>query len=64
MRGVHFQDINHHLVDAILMSRYNQPYSEIDDIPTETVIFLMRLIEAENDYEESEIKKIKNKNKR
>jgi len=61
MRGVHFQDINHHLIDAVLMSRYKQPYSEIDNIPTETVIFLIRLIEAETEYEEAEMKKIKNK---
>lgn len=59
MRGAKFLDIGPHIIDATLMSKYNQPYSEIDEIPTETVIFLLRLAEAQAGYEESEIKKAK-----
>jgi len=52
------------MIDAILMSRYNQPYSEIDEMPTEEVIFLLRLIEAEEAFEKAEMKKLKKKGKR
>lgn len=45
------------------MSKYKQPYSEIDEIPTELVIFLVRLLEAKSQYEESEIKKSMSKAK-
>jgi len=61
VRGVKVLDTNPYLVDAILMSRYNQPYSEIENMPTELVLFLIRLIEAESKFEESEMKKIKSK---
>ena len=63
MRGIDFRDISHLMVDAVLMSEFNQPYSEIDNIPTETVIFLLRLAEAKGDYHEAEVKKMKGKNK-
>lgn len=63
MRGVKVLDTNPYLVDAILMSRYNQSYSEIENMPTELVLFLIRLLEAETKYEESEMKKIKGRQK-
>ncbi len=43
------------------MSKYNQPYSEINEIPTETVMFLLRMAEAEADYQKAEMDKLKNK---
>lgn len=59
MRGAKFLDISHHIIDAILMREYHQPYSEIENIPTESVIFLLRFIEAKAMYEEAELKKAK-----
>lgn len=64
MRGINFLDVNHHVIDSVLMSKYNQPYSEIAEIPLESVIFLMRLAEAEGDFQESEMKKMKAKQRR
>lgn len=61
MRGVHFLELNPLMIDSVLMSKYNQPYSELDEIPTKTVILLLRLAEAESDYIEAEIKKGKGK---
>jgi hypothetical protein len=61
MRGAKFLDINHHVIDAVLMSKYKQAYSAIDDIPTETVIFLLRFLEAQGDYQEAEMKKLQAK---
>jgi len=31
-----------------MMARYNQPYSEVKDMPLKTVLFLLRLAEAED----------------
>ena len=61
MRGVNFLDTAPMVVDGMLMSKYNQLYSEIDNIPTKTVIFLMRLAEAEDAHQEAQMKKLKNK---
>ena len=45
------------------MSRYNQPYSELENIPLKTAIFLIRLAEAEDKYTKQKIKQSKNKGK-
>jgi len=45
------------------MARYNQPYSEIKNLPYKTVLFLLRLIEAEDQYTEQKIEQAKAKNK-
>ena len=66
MRGVSFNDTNLYLAQSVLMSKYNQQYSEIENIPVKTVMFLLCLAEAEGQYQESEMKKAqaKIKNKR
>ena len=65
MRGVSFRDTNLYLAQSVLMSKYNQQYSEIENIPLKTVMFLLHLANAEGQYQESEMKKaqakIKNK---
>lgn len=45
------------------MARYHQPYSEIEKIPLRTLIFMMRLAEAEDKYAEDMMKKNKIKMK-
>jgi len=57
MRGVSFSDTREYLAQAVLMEKYNQPFSEIKNIPLKTAMFLLRLSEAEGQYQESEIKK-------
>jgi len=51
-----------------MMSRYNQPYTEIEKIPYMDFLFFLRLVEAEEIYNkqesdklESEMKRMKNK---
>jgi len=51
-----------------MMSRYNQPYTEIEKIPYINLLFFLRLVEAEEIYNkqetdkmESEIKRMKSK---
>lgn len=63
MRGRPFSDTNRYVAEALLMSRYNQQYSELKDIPTKTILFMLRLAEAEDFYQKKEIEKIKNKSK-
>lgn len=43
------------------MSHYNQPYSELKDIPLKRVMFYVSLYEAEQDYLEQEQEKLKAK---
>lgn len=57
MRGVSFPDMVEYLAQAVLMGKYNQPFSELDNIPLKTAMFLLRLSEAEGKYQESEMKK-------
>jgi hypothetical protein len=45
------------------MSRYNQQYSEIKDMPLKTILFMLRLAEAEDFYQKKEMEKMKNKGK-
>jgi hypothetical protein len=45
------------------MGRYNQPYSEIKDMPIKTVLFLLRLAEAEEFLQKKEMEKLKNKSR-
>jgi len=41
------------------MSKYHQQYSELENIPVDEVLFLIRLSEAEAQYQEAEMKKMK-----
>lgn len=61
MRGRPFSDTNDYITEAILMARYNQPYSEIKDMPLRTILFMLRLAEAEDFYQKKEMEKMKNK---
>lgn len=63
MRGRNYPDTILETTYAILMARYNQPYSEIKDIPLKTAMFFLRLAEAEDQYTEQKIKQAKMKNK-
>lgn len=45
------------------MARYNQPYSEIKNIPLKTAQFLLRLAEAEDQYIKQKMEQAKMKNK-
>lgn len=49
------------VAQSVLMSKYNQQYSEIKDIPLKTVLFLLHLASAEGEYEKAEAKKLKSK---
>ena len=64
MRGVTFSDTAEYLAQAVLMGKYNQPFSELENIPLRTALFLLRLSEAEGKYQESEMKKNESKIKR
>lgn len=53
---------------SIMMSRYNQQYSEIDKIPSNDLLFFLRLVEAEEIYTkkklddlEADMERLKNK---
>lgn len=46
------------------MARYHQPYSEIEKIPLRTLLFMMRLAEAEDKYAKDMMKKNRMKGKR
>jgi len=48
-----------HVAKSIMMSRYNQPYSEIKDIPYSDLLFFLRLVEAEDQYTKNEMDKQK-----
>ena len=63
MRGRPFSDTNRYIAEAVLMSRYNQPYSEIKDMSTKTVMFMLKLAEAEDFYQQKEIDKMKSRGK-
>lgn len=63
MRGRPFSETDRHVAESILMSRYNQSYSEIKDIPIKTILFILRLAEAEDLYQKKEMEKLKNKGK-
>ena len=63
MRGVSFRDMDLYVAQSILMSKYNQQYSEIDNIPSKVVLFLINLYSAENQYEKAEMEKAKKKSK-
>jgi len=43
------------VADSIMMSRYNQPYSEIKDIPYTDLLFFLRLVEAEDQFTQNEM---------
>ena len=64
MRGVSFRDMDSYLARSVLMSKYNQQYSEIDNMSFKMVLFLLHLAEAEGQFEKSEMKKAKGKMKR
>jgi len=38
------------MVEALLMARYHQSYSELQNIPFRKIIFFVRLAEAEDAY--------------
>lgn len=63
MRGRNFPDTVLDTVYATLMARYNQPYSEIENIPLKTSLFLLRLAEAEDQYIKQKVEQAKMKNK-
>ena len=63
MRGRPFSDTNRYIAEAVLMSRYNQPYSEIENMSTKTILFMLKLAEAEDFYQKKEMEKLKNKGK-
>jgi len=46
------------------MQEYHQQYSELDSMPIETVIFLLRLLENQKIYEKQEMEKSRYKGKR
>lgn len=46
-----------------MMARYNQPYSEIENMSMKTILFMLRLAEAEDLYQKKEMEKLKNKGK-
>jgi len=61
-------DYTDKVAKSIMMSRYNQPYTEIEKIPYINLLFFLRLVEAEEIYNkqetdkmESEIKRMKSK---
>lgn len=43
------------------MAKYNQPYSEIKNIPIQTLLFLIRLSEAEDMKMKIDMEKAKSK---
>lgn len=45
------------------MNKYHQPYSEIKDMPLKTIMFLIRLTEAENRKQKADMDKQKAKTK-
>lgn len=57
MRGGIIPELSSLVTQAVLMREYHQQYSELDDMPIETVIFLLRLLENQKIYEEQQIKK-------
>lgn len=61
-------DYTDKVAKSIMMSRYNQSYTEIEKIPYTDFLFFLRLVEAEEIYNkqetdkmESEMKRMKNK---
>jgi len=46
---------------AIMMSHYNQPLSEINKMRIDDVIFFLSLKEAEDQFEQQEMKKAQKK---
>ena len=61
MRGKNYEVLNESVAKAMLMSRYHQPYSEIEKMPLRTVLFLLRLAEAEDAKMKADMKKNKRK---
>ena len=64
MRGINFPDTNRYVAESLLMKRYNQPYSEIKDMPLKTILFLIRLAEAEDMKTKADMDKAKAKIKK
>jgi len=62
-KGVSFPETNRLVAEAGIMARYHQPYSEIEKIPLRTLLFMMRLAEAEDKYSQDMMKKNKMKMK-
>jgi len=52
------------MIRAILMARFHQRYSDIDDMKYKDLIFFMRLLDAEDKYAEQKINEAKNKGRR
>lgn len=63
MRGGVFPELSEDYIKAVLMSRYNQQYSELDDMSYKTVVFLLRLAENEDIYIKQKINQAKAKSK-
>jgi hypothetical protein len=42
------------MIEAIMMSRYNQQFSELQNIPLRNMMFYVELYQAENQYIEQE----------
>lgn len=59
MNKVPQKDCSEYLIKAVLMSRYHQPYSEIEKIPLKEIIFYKHLIAAEDRKAEIEMEKLK-----
>lgn len=57
MRGIAKPSVSDSIVEAVLMARYNQPYSEIQNIPLLKCMFFVRLAEAEDEYTKQKIEK-------
>lgn len=59
MRGSDAGAYTDQMIEAILMSRYNQQYSEIQEMPLSKILFFIRLAEAEDQLEKQEAEKQK-----
>ena len=64
MRGSPADEYTDEMIEAILMSRYNQSFSEIQEMPLTKIMFFIRLAEAEDEYEKQELRKQQAKSKR
>jgi hypothetical protein len=54
VRGSQELDVNVEMIEAIMMSRYNQQFSELQNIPLRNMMFYVELYQAENQYIEQE----------
>lgn len=64
MRGGVIPELATLVTESILMREYHQQYSELDAMPIETVIFLLRLLENQQLYEKQEYEKASKKGRR